>query len=156
MRLSAKGRLFGAALFWALPAMADPVLELHLGTGEVLARWPMTAQDEACLTWNHSVTGGRVADCFGHSGGSLMLRRSYLHDFAAGLGEVLGRGTLVSAAEGGYWIEGIDEPLADNGITMRIGASAVDHQLHLAGQVLRLSQIAPGQKALLLLNFPHD
>jgi len=156
VRLSAKGRLFGAALFLALPAMADPVLELHLETGEVLARWPMAAQSEACLIWNHSVTGGRVADCFGHAGGSLMLRRSYLHDFAAGLGEVPGRGTLVSAAEGGYWIEGIDEPIADNRLTMRIGASAVDHQLHLDGQVLTLSQIAPGQKALLLLNLPHD
>ena len=156
MRQIAKGRLFGAALFLALPAIADPVLEVHLDTGAVLAGWAMAEGSEACLTWNHSVTGGKVADCFGQTSGKLVLRRSYLHDFAAGLGEVQGRGTLVSSAIGGYWIEGIDEPVADNRLTLRIGAAAVGHQLHLSGQVLPLSEIAPHQRARIVLNFPTE
>lgn len=156
MTLTATGRLFGAALFLALPAMADPVLEVHLDTGVVLAGWPMPSDSEACLTWRHSVTGGRVADCFRQSSGRLHLRRSYLHDFAAGLGEVQGRGTLVSAPDGGYWIEGIDEPVANNTLSLRIGPAAVDHQLHLNAQVLSLSQIAPDQRARIILNLPHD
>lgn len=148
----ARGRLFGAALFLALPAMADPVLEVHLDT-DVLVRWSMTEGREACLTWNHSVTGGKVADCFARSGEDLVLRRSYLHDFAAGLGEIAGRGTLVPAAGGGYWIEEINEPIADNALTLRIGAAAVDHQLHLDGQMLPLSNIAPHQRARIILSF---
>lgn len=156
MTLTATGRLFGAALFLALPAMADPVLEVHLDNGVVLAGWPMPPEREACLTWNHSVTGGRVADCFAQRTGQLHLRRSYLHDFAAGLGEVPGRGTLVSAQGGGYWIEGIDEPVANNRLPLRIGSAAVDHQLHLDGQMLALSQLAPDQRAQIILNLSDD
>lgn len=82
----------------------------------------------ACLVWNHSVSGGLVADCFDHADGVLILRRSYLHDFAAGLGEVAGRGHLTQSPDGGYWIEGIDEPLPD-GLVLRLGGARVAHRL---------------------------
>lgn len=81
-----------------------------------------------CLVWNHSVTGGLVADCFDHWQGHLVLRHSYLHDFAAGLGEVLGRGTLRPDPRGGYWIDNIDQPLPQ-GLALRLGGRAVAHRL---------------------------
>lgn len=156
MTIISRGRLVLAALFLGFPVMADPMLEVRLDTGPVLVRWPMAEEAEVCLTWNHSVTGGKVADCFVQSSGQLVLRRSYLHDFAAGLGEVPGRGTLVSAAEGGYWIERIDAPVADNTLTLWIGAASVDHKLHLGGQVFSLSARAPRQKAQLRLTLSTD
>jgi len=81
-----------------------------------------------CLVWNHSVTGGLVADCLDAEAGALILRRSYLHDAAAGLGEVPGRGRMRSDPRGGYWIEGIDDALPD-GLILRVGSAAVAHRL---------------------------
>jgi hypothetical protein len=81
-----------------------------------------------CLVWNHSVSGGLVADCLDADGDMLILRRSYLHDFAAGLGEVPGRGHLRPDPRGGYWIEGIDQSLP-SGLALRVGGPAVAHRL---------------------------
>lgn len=145
------GRLFLAALCLATPAIADPVLRVELASGVILAEWALSEGDEACLTWSHSVTGGKVADCFAQKGGQLLLMRSYLHDFAAGLGEVQGRGRLISAPEGGYWIEEISEPIAANALRLRIGATSVDHRLGLGPLILNLSHHAAGQAAVLRL-----
>ncbi len=149
--MTALGRLFGAALWLSAPAMADPVLQVQLGSGDMLAEWPMPEGREACLTWAHSVTGGKVADCFIQQHGQFMLARSYLHDFAAGLGEVEGRGRLIPAPEGGYWIEDMAEPIAGNTLPIRIGAASVGHRLTLDDQSLNLSQQASGQAATLRL-----
>lgn len=104
-----------------------------------------------CLSWNHSVTGGPVADCFVNNGGQMVLDRSFLHDFAAGLGEVPGRGRLVSAKGGGYWIEAIGEPVKGNALPLRVGRAAVDHRLHVGGTEHRLSAAAAGQRVTLRL-----
>ncbi|WP_071797546.1 DUF1850 domain-containing protein [Natronohydrobacter thiooxidans] len=149
--MRALGRLLGAALWLAAPAMADPVLRVDLASGDVLAEWPMPEGREACLTWAHSVTGGKVADCFTQQDGQLLLARSYLHDFAAGLGEVAGRGRITPAPEGGYWIEEMAEPIAENALSLRIGAPSVDHRLTLGQKTLSLSQRAAGQAARLRL-----
>ncbi len=144
------GRLLGVALALASPVAAD-MLEVRLGTGDLLAEWPMTDGQELCLTWAHSVTGGKVIDCFANDAGRLTLARSYLHDFAAGLGEVPGRGMIRAADGGGYWIDAISEPLPENALTLRIGSASVDHLLSLGGKRLALSQIAPGATAYLTL-----
>ncbi|MFN7003593.1 MAG: DUF1850 domain-containing protein [Roseinatronobacter sp.] len=145
------GRLLGAALCLAAPVMADPLLRVDLASGEVLAEWPMPEGAEACLTWAHSVTGGKVADCFTQAAGQLLLSRSYLHDFAAGLGEVAGRGHLTPAPDGGYWIEDMAEPIAGSALPIRIGAASVGHTLTLGPHALNLSQQASGQAATLRL-----
>ena len=106
---------------------------------------------EICLTWAHSVTGGKVADCFENRAGSLVLSRSYLHDFAAGLGEVAGRGTLRSAPSGGYWIEGIDEAIVNNTLRLRVGAPRVGHVLSDGANRLNLSARAAGASIYLRL-----
>lgn len=145
------GRLM-AALCLGQAAMADPVLQVELRSGEILVALPLPAKAEACLTWAHSVTGGKVADCFTQQDGQLILSRSYLHDFAAGLGEVAGRGRLTPAPDGGYWIVDMAEPIAGNALPVRIGSQSVDHRLTLGDQSFNLSQHASGQAATLRLS----
>ena len=143
-------RWLAAALLSALPLRAEPFLEITV-EGRVLRTLPLPQGQELCLSWAHSVTGGEVADCFENRAGHLLLTRSYLHDFAAGLGEVAGRGQLVAAPGGGYWIEGMDEPLPGNSLTLRIGAPRVGHVLRGARHQIDLSAKAPGARARLTL-----
>jgi hypothetical protein len=142
--------LLCAALFAGGPAMAQPVLVVETA-GAPLGELPFQPGAEICLRWNHSVTGGAVADCFENVAGQLTLTRSYLHDFAAGLGEVAGRGRIAPAATGGYWITGIAERVPDNSLALRVGPAAVNHRLTSADHSLPLSQIAPDTAARLTL-----
>ncbi len=150
MRATLAGPWFAAALALALPVGAGPVLEVSID-GSVQHSLPAPEGQDICLHWAHSVTGGKVADCFENRAGQLLLTRSYLHDFAAGLGEVPGRGALEAAADGGYWITGMDEPVAGNVLSLRIGAPAVGHTLRTGDTVLPLSELAPGARARLTL-----
>lgn len=146
------GRLrLGAALLLGLSwgvaqAGESPGLAVIGPGGTEIARLEATA---FCLHWSHSVTGGPVADCFELRAGVLVLTHSYLHDFAAGLGHIPGRGTQRPAKGGGYWIEGIDEALPGNALPLRVGAARVRHRLIAGGQTIDLSAIAAGQRVVL-------
>ncbi|MGR3756125.1 MAG: DUF1850 domain-containing protein [Tranquillimonas sp.] len=106
---------------------------------------------EWCLRWNHSVTGGPVADCFVNSKGRMVLDHSYLHDYAAGLGDVPGRGRVHAAAGGGYEIDDIDEPVPDNALILRVGRPSVDHRLEIGGETFDLSALAANRRVTLRL-----
>lgn len=138
----------------ALPA-AGSNLQIKTAAGESLGQIPMAAGQEVCLAWAHSVTGGAVRDCFENRAGALMLTRSYLHDFAAGLGEIPGRGRLVPAPGGGYWITGIDEPLPGNILRLRVGGPQIGHELSGEAGALDLSRVAAGQSVTLRLAPPE-
>ena len=137
------GRPALAALFlgMAAPAQAADVLQVVTKDGDPLVAMPFDG-GEICLTWAHSVTGGAVADCFAAQDERLILVRSYLHDYAAGLGEVAGRGRVVPAERGGYWIVGIDEMLPVNGLPLRVGPARVGHKLTGTAGVIDLSALA--------------
>lgn len=155
MRRAARA-LAGAALLasagtlavTAGPEAAPATLQVTAASsGEVLALLPLGPEGRFCLRWNHSVTGGAVADCFRQEASGLVLERSYLHDFAAGLGHTPGRGLQRPAAEGGYWIEGIEAPLPGGALTLRVGRPAVGHRIETAaGARLDLSALAAGQR----------
>jgi len=130
------------------PAAAASV-EVVAEGGAVLARRPLPEGAEACLRWNHSVTGGPVADCFVVRAGRLVLARSYLHDYAAGLGEVPGRGVVRAASGGGYWIEGMNEALPAGGLPLRVGGPAVAHRLDGPGWRLDLLPLAGRTRVIL-------
>lgn len=134
------GRPVLAALFlFAMPASAQPVLQILSQNMDVIDTLPLPEGEEICLRWNHSVTGGAVADCFENRAGQFLLTRSYLHDYAAGLGEVPGRGHVRPASDGhGYWIEGMDDPLPENTLPLRSGGPAVGHHLHKGESVIAL------------------
>ncbi len=139
------------ALVLAVPAGAGeaPVLRIERTDGGPIAELPLEADGRWCLHWAHSVTGGAVADCFRVEGGEMVLERSFLHDFAAGLGTLPGRGTLHSAEGGGYWIEGIDAPLPDATLPLRVGRPGVGHRLASGPHHLALSELAPGRRVLI-------
>lgn len=102
--------------------------------GKPLVSLPMPEGAGWCLAWNHSVAGFEVLDCYRNRQGSMVLERSHLPDFAAGLDHVPGRGRQVSDGEGGYWIEDIDEPVPGNRYRLRVGAMAVNHRLVSRGE----------------------
>lgn len=136
-----------------MPQMAAAQVEVRHDDGRILAVLEASPGQEWCLHWNHSVTGGAVGDCFAEHEGQLMLTRSYLHDFAAGLGHLPERGKMRSASEGGYWIEGMDEPVAGNALPLRVGSARVHHRLVAPdGAELDLSAIAAGTRVTLALS----
>lgn len=143
------GRSLAAALLISTAAAAGT---LSVETADrVLLSLPVAEGGRWCLRWNHSVTGGAVADCFVNAGGRMVLDRSYLHDFAAGLGDVPGRGTIRAAAGGGYWIEGIGERIPGDALRLRVGRASVDHRLELGDAEYDLSELAAGERVTLHL-----
>lgn len=76
----------------------------------------------------------------------MILERSFLHDFAAGLGEIAGRGRLTSAPGEGYWIEGIDEVLPEGGLALRVGSRRVGHHMTTQNRKLDLSGPHAGKR----------
>lgn len=143
--------LFAGMILISAPLRAQDALVVETSAGVVLGRLAFAEGREICLSWAHSVTGGAVVDCFENRDGTMLLTRSYLHDFAAGLGEVAGRGKLRPAAGGGYWIEAMDEAIPGNALTLRIGAPRVNHVLTGADEALHLSALAPGARVSLRL-----
>ncbi|MDO5658206.1 MAG: DUF1850 domain-containing protein [Paracoccus sp. (in: a-proteobacteria)] len=133
------GMAQGAAAWQVdLPA---PRLEVVM-EGERLAALAMPQGARICLHWFHSVTGGAVADCFENRAGRLTLAASFLHDYAAGLGEIPGRGQPRAVA-GGYLIDQIDETLPGNRLSLRVAAPHVAQELRGAAGVVPIWRLAP-------------
>ncbi|WP_163559368.1 DUF1850 domain-containing protein [Halomonas sp. NO4] len=154
-RLTA-GRALLPALLSCLPlvALADAPparLEVVDAVGESLLVVPMPEGQGWCLEWNHSVEGFPVLDCYRHRDGRMVLERSHLPDFAAGLDHIPGRGRQVSDGEGGYWIEAIDEPVPGNAYRLRVGSLRVDHRLVIDDTRISLSALAAGERVTLRL-----
>lgn len=145
-------RLFGAALLAgagvAHAAGAD-ALSVRGPDGAEVGRIAVAPGDEVCLRWSHSVTGGAVADCFEIRDGRLILARSYLHDFAAGLGHLPGRGVQRAAEGGGYWIEEMAEPVPGDTLPLRVGRPEVGHRLTSGDRTLDLSARVAGDRVTL-------
>lgn len=150
VRVLAGRPMVAALLLCPTLASADPILRVSTSDGAIAAI-PLPDGSEICLHWAHSVTGGAVADCFVNRAGCLVLDSAYLHDFAAGLGEIAGRGTITPAPEGGYWISGMNEPMPDNSLTLRIGPPSVGHRLKWWGGHVALSDLAPDSRARIQL-----
>ena len=126
-------------------------LEVIDAQGKRLVSLPMPEGQGWCLEWNHSVEGFPVLDCYRHRDGRMLLERSHLPDFAAGLDHIPGRGRQVSDGEGGYWIEAIDEPVPGNAYRLRVGALRVDHRLVIDDTRISLSALAAGERVTLRL-----
>lgn len=136
---------------WASDAQAKlDVVDQH---GNVLITIPMYGSDTWCLLWNHSVAGFTVSDCFINQNNALLLYSSHQPDFAAGLGHLEGRGTVVSDGQGGYLITDINEPVSGKTLVLRIGSMAVNHRVLYEGRESSLSKVAAGQRVGLRLTY---
>jgi hypothetical protein len=112
------------------------------GNGEVLARVPVAEGMRWSILWNHSVQGFEVEDIYENRDGRMVLVRSHLPDFAAGLDHIPGRGRQISDGQGGYWIEDLDEPVPGNAYILRPGSPFVNHRLRTESQEISLTALA--------------
>ena len=126
----------------ALPAWAGEIVVSLADGGAVLARLPVAEGARWSILWNHSVDGYEVEDIYENRDGAMVLVRSHLPDFGAGLGHIPGRGRQVSDGHGGYWIEDIDEPVPGNAYVLRPGRPAVNHRLRTADTEISLTALA--------------
>jgi len=138
-----RGR-FAALVFCllAVPAQADQLVLSIVGHDDVLARFTLHDGDRWSILWNHSVQGFEVEDIYEDQNGAMVLVRSHLPDFAAGLDHIPGRGIQTSDGVGGYWIEDINEPVPGNAYILRPGPSFVNHRLRTAFAEVSLTALA--------------
>ncbi|MDR9440028.1 MAG: DUF1850 domain-containing protein [Halomonas sp.] len=150
--------LLCAGLAAGNPAVAADQARLEVldAGGERLVSLSMPEGEGWCLEWNHSVEGFPVLDCYRHRQGRMVLERSHLPDFAAGLDHIPGRGRQVSDGEGGYWIEAIDEAVPGNAYRLRVGAMRVNHRLVVDGERISLSRLAENQPVTVRLTTPPE
>ncbi|NWN81691.1 MAG: DUF1850 domain-containing protein [Halomonas sp.] len=148
--------LLCACLVLAFPAAGQDETRLEVidDQGTILVSLPMPEGEGWCLEWNHSVEGFAVLDCYRHREGRMLLERSHLPDFAAGLDHVPGRGRQVSDGDGGYWIEDLDEPVPGNAYRLRVGSLAVDHRLVVDEKRISLSRLAAHRPVTVRLDAP--
>nr|WP_290839708.1 DUF1850 domain-containing protein [Halomonas sp.] len=142
------------------PAVSSDRLQVITEQGEMLVDTAAPPGTRWCIKWNHSVAKFTVLDCYQNVAGTMQLERSHQPDFAAGLGHTIGRGEQVSDGKGGYWINAINEPVANNRYALRVGSTDVDHRVvwqydehynevslsaHASGQrvILQIIQAAP-------------
>jgi hypothetical protein len=123
--------------------------------GTTIARITVSDRSGWCILWRHSVKGFEVSDCYENRDGQMVLVRSHLPDFAAGLDHITGRGRQVSDGMGGYWIEDLDEPVPGNAYILRPGGMAVDHRIAAEDIIVSLSAAAARERVRIALS-PDD
>jgi len=136
-----------------LPLAAQgETLTASLADGTEIFRAEVAEGQGWCVLWNHSVQGFEVSDCYVNRSGTMVLDRSHLPDFAAGLDHIPGRGEQLSDGQGGYWIENLDEPVAGNAYVLRPGGPAVDHRIEIGSRTVSLSAAAPRGRVKIALS----
>lgn len=137
-------------LFLPAVVVAD-VLVATIEDGTEIARFDVPQGTQWCVLWNHSVKGFPVSDCYENQAGRMVLVRSHVPDFAAGLGHIPGRGRQVSDGQGGYIIHDINEPVPGNAYVLRPGSGSVDHRLQVKDSIVSLSAVAPRARVRIAL-----
>lgn len=135
--------VLGALLLaWAL--WPTDVLEVSVeGVGTL--RYPVRTGERVELTWIHSVSAIPVREVFEVRGGDLWLMETHNPWFAAGLGEIAGRGRTVS--EEGHAVAIVDINERADGMVLRIGSPEIHHTLIVGGRRCDLSRLAPHARA---------
>lgn len=148
------GVLTFVAMVGSLPLIYDvlwrtgPELVVTTEDGEELLRVSLKTDPTWEYVWTHSVAQVRVRDVFAWRDGTMRLtdQLTPLID-VAGLGYTPGRGELRDDGEGGYWIAGIDAPIAGNVHRVILGTANAPTTLVHAGRSFELSETHPGVRA---------
>lgn len=151
MTFETRGGLFALLLLMTTsPSLAADLVATH-EDGREIARLSVPEGTGWCVLWRHSVKGFEVSDCYENRQGRMVLVKSHLPDFAAGLGHIPGRGRQVSDGQGGYLILDIDEPVPGDAYILRPGLGPVDHRLQVGDTVVSLSAVAPRERVRISL-----
>lgn len=150
-----KAVLLGGLLALPVMAEADILTATVIESGDEIAAFDVPEGTGWCVLWRHSVQGFEVSDCYENQGGAMVLVRSHLPDFAAGLDHIPGRGRQVSDGQGGYFIEDLDEAVPGNAYVLRPGSAKVDHRLRVGNEETSLSARAEHARVRIALQ-PGD
>ena len=157
MKRSPRASLLALFLFLLAPVASASVLKVRLiETGKLLAQLPVSEGHGWCILWHHSVQGFEVEDCYENQSGRMVLVRSHLPDFAAGLDHIPGRGRQVSDGHGGYFIEELNEPVPGNAYIIRPGGPRVDHRLRTETREISLTALAERARVQIALEPEGD
>ena len=154
MRAQNWGRSLTALLFLmaaAGPALSERLLVIRASSGAVLAEFDVPEGTGWSILWTHSVDGYEVEDAYENRAGLLVLVRSHLPDFGAGLDHIPGRGRQVSDGQGGYWIEDIDEAVPGNAYVLRTGRAEVNHRLRMPQSEISLTAFGAQERLRIAL-----
>ena len=148
------GGALTALLLSLSPAFAETLIATR-SDGVVIARFHIPEGEGWCINWRHSVQGFEVSDCYLNQGGLMVLDRSHLPDFAAGLDHIPGRGIQLSDGMGGYWIVDLNEPVPGTAYILRPGGPKVDHRITTPTAEVSLSAAAYHDRVKIAL-IPDD
>ncbi len=143
-------RLFGysaatALALLAASAMLWPLVGVEVNGADTCRLFlPLREGEPLELSWRHSVDGILVRDVFTRRAQTLYLNASYNPYFAAGLGEVPGRGRVVGTENHGLAIIDINEPMQR--LVLRVGGAEVAHTLRHRRNAHNLSARCPRQR----------
>lgn len=135
--------LMGGIVLAVLAAIAVPVWPaLRVShDGQVLALLPGR---HVTVSYVHSIDGLPVEEDLRAQDGRLVVERTRLVQFGAGMGQVVGEGH--GRSEGRWWV--VDDLDRDVGpeLLLRVGAERVDHRLRTSRTELALSRCLPGEQ----------
>lgn len=134
----------GALLFLFFVLQPVEFLSVDIDTVGSL-RYPVKNGERIELTWVHSVSSIPVREVFEVRDGRLWLMETHNPWFAAGLGEIAGRGRTVADPDHGIAIVDINEDA--DGMILRIGSPGIHHTLLINKNICDLSRLAPHKRA---------
>lgn len=115
-------------------------------TGEIKTLFTPSPDQEFYVEFTHSVNRTTVREYYELRAGKIVLTRAEYTSFGAGMPEVPEtEGSTLSMRDGVLRLDKINQPMPD--FIYRIGTIA-GHTLHIGGQVVPFTSIAPPQTAL--------
>lgn len=126
------------ALGLLLPVWPAVTVSAHGSTTAVLQENAFT------ISYIHSIDGLPIEEDLRRSEGELVVERTRLRQFGAGMGHIEGQGQ--GRSEGEWWV--LDDLQRQIGPQMhlRAGAPAIDHRLRAGETELRLSRCLSGER----------
>lgn len=106
---------------------------------------PLREGQKLQLTWMHSVSDIPIREVFTVENHRLILMETHNQWFAAGLGEIAGRGRTIAEKNHALAIVDINEP--SNGMILRIGSRGIHHTIKVGDISCDLSSFAPHKRA---------
>lgn len=115
---------------------------LHVTHGEqVVATF---TGDDVTISYVHSIDGLPIEEDLRVRDGELIVERTRLRQFGAGMGQIEGEGR--GYADGSWWVvDDLDRPIGPD-LLLRVGSPRVDHRVRAGGAEVELSPCLAGER----------